>query len=37
MAAGGDAERERRELAAATFALEAARLDEWSEWKDPAG
>ena len=33
MAAGGDAERDRRELAAATFSLESARLDEWHEWK----
>jgi hypothetical protein len=33
MAAGGDAQRERRELAAATFALEAARLDAWRDWK----
>lgn len=32
--AGGAAERERRELTAATFALEAARVDEWNEWKD---
>ena len=32
--AGGVAARERRELAAATFALEAARVDEWNEWKD---
>ncbi len=30
--AKGDANRERRELAAATFALEAARADEWKEW-----
>lgn len=33
MNAGGPAERPRRELAAATFALEAARVDEWREWK----
>jgi tetratricopeptide (TPR) repeat protein len=32
--AGGTAARERRELTAATFALEAARVDEWNEWKD---
>jgi len=31
--AGGPADRARRELAAATFALEAARADEWLEWK----
>jgi tetratricopeptide (TPR) repeat protein len=31
--AGGPADRARRELAAATFALEAARVDEWREWK----
>jgi tetratricopeptide (TPR) repeat protein len=31
--AGGPGERERRELVAATFALEAARADEWREWK----
>ena len=31
--AGGDADRARRQLAAATFALEAARADEWREWK----
>ena len=31
--AGGPADRARRELAAATFALEAARLDQWREWK----
>jgi tetratricopeptide (TPR) repeat protein len=31
--AGGPADRNRRELAAATFALEAARGDEWHEWK----
>ena len=31
--AGGPDERERRELVAATFALEAARADEWREWK----
>lgn len=30
---GGPADRPRRELAAATFALEAARADEWYEWK----
>lgn len=33
MAAGGAGERARRELAAATFALEAARAGEWYEWK----
>ncbi len=33
IAAGGPADRARRELAAATFALEAARVDEWREWK----
>jgi tetratricopeptide (TPR) repeat protein len=33
IAAGGDAERDRRELTAATFALEAARVDAWREWK----
>lgn len=33
IAAGGPAERPRRTLAAATFALEAARMDEWWEWK----
>jgi tetratricopeptide (TPR) repeat protein len=31
--AGGPADRQRRQLAAATFALEAARADEWLEWK----
>ena len=31
--AGGPDDRNRRRLAAATFALEAARADEWSEWK----
>src|SRR5262245_43165394 len=31
--AGGAAERDRRELVAATFALEAERADEWREWK----
>lgn len=31
--AGGPAQRERRELTAATFALEAARADAWDEWK----
>jgi tetratricopeptide (TPR) repeat protein len=31
--ARGAAEQPRRQLAAATFALEAARLDEWHEWK----
>ncbi len=31
--AGGTTDRERRELAAATFALEAARADEWNEWR----
>jgi len=31
--AAGPADRARRELAAATFALEAARADEWREWK----
>ena len=30
---GGASDRSRRELAAATFALEAARADEWTEWK----
>ena len=33
LAAGGAADQDRRELAAATFALEAARVDEWREWK----
>ena len=33
LAAGGPQDRRRRELAAATFALEAARADEWYEWK----
>ena len=33
IAAGGEANRSRRELAAATFALEAARVDVWREWK----
>ncbi len=33
MIAAGPADRARRELAAATFALEAARADEWYEWK----
>ena len=33
IAAGGQGDRARRELAAATFALEAARVDEWREWK----
>ena len=33
MDAGGPADRSRRELTAATFALEAARADEWHEWK----
>jgi tetratricopeptide (TPR) repeat protein len=33
IAAGGPADVSRRELAAATFALEAARVDEWWEWK----
>jgi len=33
LAAGGPADRSRRELAAATFALEAARVDEMREWK----
>ena len=32
--ADGSANRERRQLAAATFALEAARVDAWNEWKD---
>jgi tetratricopeptide (TPR) repeat protein len=32
MAANGSGDLERRELAAATFALEAARADEWNEW-----
>lgn len=31
--AGGPDDRNRRELAAATFALESARADEWQEWK----
>ena len=31
--AGGPDERDRRELVAATFALEAARAGEWREWK----
>jgi len=31
--AGGPEDRDRRELTAATFALEAARADEWREWK----
>jgi tetratricopeptide (TPR) repeat protein len=31
--AAPEGERERRALAAATFALEAARVDEWREWK----
>src|SRR6188768_3037485 len=31
--AGGQEERDKRELVAATFALEAARADEWREWK----
>jgi tetratricopeptide (TPR) repeat protein len=31
--AGGPGERDRRELVAATFALEAARAGEWREWK----
>ncbi|HVQ41913.1 MAG TPA: tetratricopeptide repeat protein, partial [Vicinamibacterales bacterium] len=31
--AGGPDDRDRRELVAATFALEAARADEWREWK----
>jgi tetratricopeptide (TPR) repeat protein len=31
--ANGPADRARRELAAATFALEAARIDSWHEWK----
>ena len=33
MEAGGPTDRARRELAAATFALEAARIDQWREWK----
>ncbi|HSC29158.1 MAG TPA: hypothetical protein VLD67_17915 [Vicinamibacterales bacterium] len=33
IAAGGSEDRARRELAAATFALEAARAGEWREWK----
>jgi len=33
MDAGGAADRARRQLAAATFALEAARADEWRHWK----
>jgi tetratricopeptide (TPR) repeat protein len=31
--AGGPAQRERRELVAATFAMEAARAGEWENWK----
>lgn len=31
--AGGPEERQARELVAATFALEAARADQWREWK----
>ena len=31
--AGGPSDRARRQVAAATFALEAARIDEWHEWK----
>jgi hypothetical protein len=31
---GGAGQRERRELAAATFALEAARLGAWTTWKE---
>ena len=33
IAAGGDADRARRRLVAATFALEAARAGSWREWK----
>jgi tetratricopeptide (TPR) repeat protein len=33
IAASDAADRDRRELAAATFALEAARVDAWREWK----
>jgi hypothetical protein len=33
IAAGGEAQRPRRELAAATLALEAARIHAWDEWK----
>ena len=33
IAAGGEQERARRELAAASFALEAARTRAWDEWK----
>lgn len=33
LTAGGAADRSRREIAAATFALEAARIAEWREWK----
>lgn len=33
MNSGGSTDRDRRELAAATFALEAARAGEWREWK----
>ncbi len=33
LAAGGPSDRARRELAAATFALEAARAGEWDDWK----
>ena len=34
IAAGGPENRVKRRLTAATFALEAARVDEWSEWKE---
>jgi tetratricopeptide (TPR) repeat protein len=33
MLAGGPEDRARRELAAATFALEAARVSQWRDWK----
>jgi hypothetical protein len=33
ISAGGPADRDRRRLAAATFALEAARVEEWHEWR----
>lgn len=33
LTAGGAADRARREIAAATFALEAARIAQWREWK----
>jgi len=37
IAVGGAADRERREVAAATFALEASRASEWLEWKRVMG